>query len=106
MTDTTENFTVTTSGNSLTRALAFIKEWQDANADADIEIRGGKTTKGENGLCVTLNGKHHAFTARESRVLVEVVQSAIDAMPAESRSEGLPNLVKGLTDALHLLQPN
>ena len=99
-------FTVTTTGDTLTRSMAFVREWQDATAEADIEIRGGETLDGKRGLVVTLNGQHHAFTTDEARILVQVVQSALNKFPDEGRSEGLPNLIAGLTEALQLIEPN
>lgn len=101
-----DTFTVTASGDPLIRSLAFMEAWRDASAEADIDIRGGATTAGVAGLCLTLNGTHHAFTANECRTLVEVIESAIRAYPKESRKEGLPNLAKGIKKALRRLQPN
>jgi hypothetical protein len=81
------------------RCMSFVGEYLDAPNDADIEFRTGKMESGESAIAVSVNGKMHGFTAKEARIVADIMESALNAHPAEPEAKGLPNAIMGLRAA-------
>lgn len=78
------------------RAEVFLDAYFSAPDDADIEIRLGRTAKGEPSVGVSIGGNMHAFTASEARIVADSAESALRAHPKEREAAALPNLILAL----------
>jgi hypothetical protein len=76
--------------------MNFVGQYLDAPNDADIEFRTGTTESGEAAVAVSVGGKMHGFTAKEARIVAEIMESALNAHPNEPDAKGLPNAIMGL----------
>lgn len=78
------------------RVIAFLKEFQEAPNDADIDIHIGQMESGEAAVVVIVGGKGHGFTTEEARTIAEIAEDAMRACPDDPRSNELPNLIMAL----------
>lgn len=77
--------------------LAFIRDFQDAPNDADIEIRtGSPATGGPCYVVVTLSGKNTAFLPDDADKLALIMDDAMRRFPSEPAAMTLPNIIMGL----------
>lgn len=75
------------------RVLAFLAAFREADNDADMELRIGKTEGGEAAVIITLAGIKHAFTAAEARKLATIMEDAMNACPNDPDSATVPNTI-------------
>jgi len=98
-----DEFTVTTSGSPLTRVLDFLSAYRTAPPTADIEMRLGEAVSGDDkGVCISIDGEHHAFTLTEAKQISGVIGKTIQEHPAQSRREGLIKLRDGIETCIRL----
>lgn len=79
-----------------TRFLAFMKAFEAAPNDADIDIHVGQMAGGEPALVIVLAGDGHAFTTKEARVIAEIAEESMNACASDPRSVEFQNLILAL----------
>jgi hypothetical protein len=78
------------------RVMNFLREFQAASNDTDIEVRTGHMEGGEPSVGVFMNDKVHGFTAKEARKLAKIMEDAMHANPNEPEAKTLPNIIMAL----------
>lgn len=89
-------FERTVPASAKTRVMAFLYAFHEADNDADIEVRVGKSGAGEAALLVSLQGSEHALMVAEARKVADIMEDAMNAYPGDPESRTLPNIIMAL----------
>ena len=88
--------TYASGGTSVERVKLFITAYQDAPADADIEIRLAHDEAEAVFVVVSLVGASHAFTPDEARVVANSFEDTLRTFPDATETRGFPDVIMGL----------
>lgn len=88
------------------RAKAMIQAYLAADADADIEIRVGRTSEGEPAVLVTIAGEHFSLLAHVANIIADVAEQAINLHPNIYRNSGIDNLILALRHGAKVAIPH
>jgi hypothetical protein len=78
------------------RVMNFLRDFQAASNDADIEVRLGRLESGEASIAVSINDRFYGFTTKEARTLAQIMEDAMHANPNEPEAKTLPNIIMAL----------
>lgn len=78
------------------RVLAFLKAYENAPNDADVEIRTGKSEDGDPAIMVSIGSDNHALFAWEARKIADIMERVLNENPDNPETEALPNIILAL----------
>lgn len=78
------------------RVLAFLKAFQAAPNDTDIEIRTGKTEDGTSSILVSIGKDDYGLLASEARKVADIMEDTMNLYPKAPEAAELPNIIMGL----------
>lgn len=84
---------LTVSASPRARVMTFLKEFEAAPNDADLELRIGQMETGAPAVVISINESKHGFTAKEARTVAEIAEDTMKAFPNDPRNGELPNLI-------------
>lgn len=88
---------LTTIADPRKRMRKFLRKYQNAPADADIEIRVGHSADtAEPAVIVSIGPDLHGFTSGEARLIAAAAEDTLNKFPGHAETEGLPNLILAL----------
>lgn len=78
------------------RVMGFLRDFEAAPNDADIEIRVGRDAGGAPAVLVSIAGRHHSFLATEARKLADIMERSMCECASDPRSAELPNTIMAI----------